>query len=75
MGEIAGTVISPRAQTLFLLIIAALIWIVLAVFAFIIGTLFHSYPAAVFPINIQIAIALALIRRQRSRRRHASKLT
>ena len=60
IGEIAGTVISPRAQTLFLLIIATLIWIVLAVFAFIIGTLFHSYPAAIFPINIQIAIALAL---------------
>jgi carbon starvation protein len=60
IGEITGTVISPRAQTLFLLIIATLIWIVLAVFAFIIGTLFHSYPAAVFPINIQIVIAVAL---------------
>jgi carbon starvation protein len=60
IGEIAGGVISPRAQTLFLLIIATLIWIVLAVFAFIIGTLFHSYPAAIFPINIQIVIALAL---------------
>ena len=60
IGEITGAVISPRAQTLFLLIIATLIWIVLAVFAFIIGTLFHSYPAAVFPINIQIVIAVAL---------------
>lgn len=60
IGEIAGSVIGPRARTLFLLIIATLIWIVLAVFAFIIGTLFHSYPASIFPINIQIAIALLL---------------
>jgi carbon starvation protein len=60
IGDIAGEVISPRARTLFLVIIALLIWIVLAVFAFIIGTLFHSYPAAVFPINIQIILAVAL---------------
>ena len=60
IGDITGDVISPRARALFLTIIAVLIWIVLAVFAFIIGTLFHSYPAAIFPINVQIAIALVL---------------
>ena len=60
IGDIAGDVISPRARTLFLTIIAVLIWIVLAVFAFIIGTLFVSYPAAIFPINVQIVLAMAL---------------
>ena len=60
IGDIAGDVIGPRARTLFLLIIALLIWIVLAVFAFIIGTLFHDYPAAIFPINIQILVAMLL---------------
>jgi carbon starvation protein len=60
IGDIAGDVISPRVRTLFLAIIAVLIWIVLAVFAFIIGTLFHDYPAAIFPINVQIIIAVAL---------------
>jgi len=60
IGEIAGAVISPRARTLFLLIISFLIWIVLAVFSYIIGTLFISYPASVFPINIQIAVAVLL---------------
>ena len=60
IGDIAGEVISPRARTLFLVIIAVLIWIVLAVFAFIIGTLFHDYPAAIFPINVQILLAMAL---------------
>jgi carbon starvation protein len=60
IGEIAGSVISPRVRTLFLLIISFLIWIVLAVFAFIIGTLFVSNPGAIFPINIQIGVAVAL---------------
>ncbi|NIV46687.1 MAG: hypothetical protein GWN46_07670, partial [Gammaproteobacteria bacterium] len=60
IGEIAGRVISPRVRTLFLLIISLLIWIVLAVFAFIIGTLFHDNPGAIFPINVQILVALAL---------------
>jgi carbon starvation protein len=60
IGEIAGSVISPRVRALFLLIISFLIWIVLAVFAFIIGTLFVSNPGAIFPINIQIIVAVAL---------------
>ncbi len=60
IGDIAGDVIGPRARTLFLVIIAVLIWIVLAVFAFIIGTLFHSRPAAIFPINVQIILAMGL---------------
>jgi len=60
MGQIAGSVVSPRAQTAFLVIISILIWIVLAVFAFIIGTLFVSNPGAIFPINVQIVVAVAL---------------
>ena len=60
IGEIAGGVISPRVRALFLLIISFLIWIVLAVFAFIIGTLFVSNPGAIFPINVQIAVAMLL---------------
>jgi len=60
IGDIAGTVLGPRARTLFLLIISFLIWIVLAVFAYIIGTLFIDYPASIFPINIQIIVAILL---------------
>jgi carbon starvation protein len=60
IGEIAGGVLNPRVRTLFLLIISFLIWVVLAVFAFIIGTLFHSNPGAIFPINIQIVVATLL---------------
>ena len=60
IGEIAGEVLSPRARTLFLVVISFLIWIVLAVFAFIIATLFHNNPSAIFPINVQILFAMAL---------------
>jgi len=60
IGEIAGQVIGPRVRTLFLLIILFLIWIVLAVFAFIIGTLFVQTPGSIFPIWVQIAVAMTL---------------
>ncbi len=60
IGEIAGRVITPRTRTLMLVITSFLIWIVLAVFAFIIGTLFVQNPGSIFPINVQIVIAIAL---------------
>jgi carbon starvation protein len=60
IGEVTASVIGPRMRTLFLFIISFLIWIVLAVFAFIIATLFVSNPGAVFPINVQIVVALFL---------------
>lgn len=60
IGEIANRVVGPRVRVLFLLVISFLIWIVLAVFAYIIATLFKSYPGAVFPINVQIGLALLL---------------
>jgi carbon starvation protein len=60
IGEIAGRVITPRTRTLMLIIISFLIWIVLAVFAFIIGTLFVQNPGSIFPINVQIVVAVLL---------------
>ncbi|MGD2113570.1 MAG: carbon starvation protein A [Acidobacteriota bacterium] len=60
IGEIAGRVVGSRVRTLFLLIIIFLIWIVLAVFAYVIATLFVSTPGSIFPINIQIVVAVAL---------------
>ncbi len=60
IGDIAGLVIGPRVRALFLVIVLFLIWIVLAVFAFIIGTLFVANPGAIFPINVQIIVAIAL---------------
>ncbi len=60
IGEIAGHVINRRVQVLFLIVISFLIWIVLAVFAYIIATLFTNNPASIFPINVQIIVAMVL---------------
>jgi carbon starvation protein len=60
IGDVAGEVVSPRVRTLFLVIISLLVWVVLAVFAFIIATLFVSTPSSIFPINIQIIVAIML---------------
>jgi carbon starvation protein len=60
IGDVAGQVVGPRVRTLFLVIISLLIWVVLAVFAYIIATLFQSTPSSIFPINIQILVAMAL---------------
>jgi carbon starvation protein len=60
IGDVAAQVINPRVRALFLVIISLLIWVVLAVFAYIIATLFQSTPSSIFPINIQILVAMAL---------------
>jgi carbon starvation protein len=60
IGDVAGSVINPRVRTLFLVIISLLIWVVLAVFAYIIATLFSTTPSSIFPINIQIIVAITL---------------
>ena len=60
IGDTAGEIISPRARTLFLILIMFLLWVVIAIFAMIIGMLFGMYPHSVFPIWAQIPIAVVL---------------
>ena len=60
IGDIAGRLIGDRARVLFLGLIVVLTWLVLAAFASIIGTLFTKFPASVFPINLEVPIALAI---------------
>ncbi|MBW2424623.1 MAG: carbon starvation protein A [Deltaproteobacteria bacterium] len=60
IGDVADRVVSARVRTLFLVIISLLIWVVLAVFAYIIATLFVSTPSSIFPINVQIVVAMTL---------------
>jgi len=60
IGDVAGAVVGPRVRTLFLVIISLLTWVVLAVFAYIIATLFVSTPSSIFPINVQIVVAMTL---------------
>lgn len=60
VGQIAEGVISPRARTLFLLVVFFLVLLVIAVFARAIAQLFVAYPGTVLPINFQIVVALAI---------------
>ncbi|MFC1586794.1 carbon starvation protein A [Planctomycetota bacterium] len=60
VADLAGVVISTRVRVLFLLLVMCLLWLVLAVFAFIIGWLFQKYPATVLPINFQIVVAVVI---------------
>jgi len=58
IGVITEKIIGKRSKGLFLTIIFLLVFIVIAVFAYIIATLFVNYPGTVIPINFQIIVAV-----------------
>lgn len=58
IGQITEKIIGPRSKMLFLTVIFLLVFIVIAVFAYIIATLFVAYPGTVIPINFQIIVAI-----------------
>ncbi len=58
IGSITGDILGKNARFLFLFIIFLLVFIVIAVFAYIIATLFVLYPGSVIPINFEILIAV-----------------
>lgn len=60
IGELSEKVISPRVRTLLLLIIFFTLWIVVAIFALIIGILLIKYPMSVFAVWMEIPLALLL---------------
>ena len=60
MGDLAGEILGQRARVWFLSIIILLTWVVLAVFAWLIATLFVAYPASVIPVNFEILVALLI---------------
>lgn len=60
IGTIADRLVGRRAKLLFLFIILILVLMVNAVFAWVISNLFISYPASVFPVFIQIPLAILI---------------
>jgi carbon starvation protein len=58
--DLTGRIVGPRARILFLLLVFFLAWIVIAVFAVVIGSLFASYPASVLPVNFEIVVAVVI---------------
>ncbi len=60
IGEVAGRLISPRAKLLFLIILAAALTIVLAVFGLVIATVFAIYPESVLSVWVAMPIAVVI---------------
>ncbi|HIE43488.1 MAG TPA: carbon starvation protein A [Candidatus Omnitrophica bacterium] len=60
IGDIARDIISPRVRTIFLFVIFFELWIVMAIFALIIALLFDMYPESIFPVWMEIPIAMWL---------------
>jgi len=60
IGELTGRIISPSTRYALQFIMQLLLFIVLAVFAMIVGTLFVMYPEAVIPVWFQIPVAVWL---------------
>ncbi len=60
IGELSKDVINPRVRVLFLFVIVFTLWIVVAIFGMVIAVIFQMYPQSVFPVWIQIPIAVAV---------------
>jgi carbon starvation protein len=60
IGEMTGDIISPSSRYALQFIMQLLLFIVLAVFAMIVGTLFVMYPESVLPVWLQIPVAVWL---------------
>lgn len=60
IGEVTARIVGPRARYLFFFIMFFELWIVIAVFALIMGILFDMYPSSVFPVWMEIPIAMTL---------------
>jgi len=60
VGDIAGDLLGPRVRTLFLVILIVALWIVLAIFGLVIAAVLRQYPGAIFPVMVQVPLALAI---------------
>jgi len=60
ISEITAEYISPRVRFIFFLIIFFALLIVIAIFGLVIAIIFNMYPQSVFPVWMEIPIALAL---------------
>lgn len=60
IGDLTGDIISPATRYAFQFIMQFLLFIVLSVFAMIVALLFVMYPESVFPVWMQIPIAVWL---------------
>jgi len=60
ISEYTAKYINNRTKFLFFLVVFLELWIVIAVFGMVIAIIFNMYPASVFPVWMQVFIAVAL---------------
>ena len=60
VGEIAGRLLNPRVRLLFLILLLFALWVVLAIFGWVIASVFVQFPEAILPVFLQIPIAVAI---------------
>jgi len=60
ISEITSKYINNRTRTIFFLIVLLELWIVIAIFGLVIAIIFNMYPQAVFPVWMEIPIAILL---------------
>jgi len=60
LGEIAGRLLNPRVRILFLVLLLFALWVVLAIFGWVIASVFVQFPMAILPVFLQIPIAVAI---------------
>ena len=60
VGDIAGRVLNPRVRLLFLSILLFGLWVVLAIFGWVIARVFVSFPESILPVFLQVPIAVGI---------------
>ncbi|MGB2630644.1 MAG: carbon starvation protein A, partial [Candidatus Omnitrophota bacterium] len=60
IGELSSRIINSRVKMLFLFVILFSLWIVVAIFGMVIALIFRMYPQSVFPVWVQIPIAMTV---------------
>ena len=60
IGEIAGRLLNPRVRLLFLILLLFALWVVLAIFGWVIANVFVQFPEAILPVFLQIPIAILI---------------
>jgi carbon starvation protein len=60
IGEIAGRLLNPRVRLLFLVLLLFALWVVLAIFGWVIASVFVQFPEAILPVFLQIPIAVGI---------------
>ncbi|MEQ8820695.1 MAG: carbon starvation protein A [Sumerlaeia bacterium] len=71
IGDTSGDLLNHRVRLLFQIIILFALWIIIAIFGLVVAIIFAYYPESVFPVWIQLPIAIGLGYYMTSRRASA----